>query len=172
MEINLNRGPDVPYFITHMISKEKILSLIEEKLSDSDYFIVSLTITTGNKIKLVLDRMKGITVEECVAFSRAIEHNLDRDEEDFELEVTSPGLHLPLQVKEQYIKNIDRELEVHVDGFDKKIVGKLLDVNDNGIVLLQESRQKVEGHKKKQLIKTEHSIDFDKINKALIVIKF
>lgn len=155
-----------------MISKEKILSLIEEKLSDSDYFIVSLDVSTANKIKLVIDSMKGITIEECVQFSRLIEHNLDREEEDFELEVTSPGLTAPLQVREQYVKNVNRELDIYVKGNDKKISGKLLEVNENDILVYEEKRMKVEGHKKKQLVKTEHKIEFDNINKALIVIKF
>lgn len=155
-----------------MISKENIFSLIEEKLSESEYFLVSLDVSAGNKIKLIIDSMKGITIEECVQFSRLIEHNLDRDIEDFELEVTSPGLTTPLKVKEQYIKNIDRELDVFVEGNDKKITGKLLEVNENDILLYEEKRKKVEGHKKKQLVKTEHKIEFDSINKALIVIKF
>lgn len=155
-----------------MISKENILSLIEEKLSESQYFLVSLDVSSGNKIKLIIDSMKGITIEECVQFSRLIEHNLDREEEDFELEVTSPGLTTPLKVKEQYIKNIDRELDVFVEGNDKKITGKLLEVKENYILLYEVKRMKVEGHKKKQLVKTEHKIEFDSINKALIVIKF
>ncbi len=155
-----------------MISREKIQSLIEDKLSESDYFIVSLDVVTGNKIRLIIDSMQGITIDECVQFSRAIEHNLDRDEEDFELEVTSPGLTTPLKVREQYVKNIGRELEVYIKERDRKIVGKLLEVNEEGILLLEEKREKVEGHKKKQLIKTEHIINFEDINKALIVIKF
>lgn len=155
-----------------MISKEKIESLIAGKLQESEYFVVSLDVSTSNKIKLVIDSMKGITIGECVEFSRAIEHNLDRDEADFELEVTSPGLSLPLQVHQQYKKNINRDLELHLEGHDKKIVGKLLEVNENDILLFEEKRERVEGHKKKQLVQKEHRIEFDKINKALIVIKF
>lgn len=155
-----------------MISKENILSLIEDKLSGSDYFVVSLDVSAGNKIKLVVDSMKGITIEECVQFSRLIEHNLDREEEDFELEVTSPGLTTPLQVREQYLKNINRELDVYVKGNDKKITGKLLEVSENEILIQEDKRMKVEGHKKKQLVKTDYNIELDNINKALIVIKF
>jgi ribosome maturation factor RimP len=155
-----------------MISKENILSLIEEKLSDSEYFIVSLDVSTTNKIKLVIDSMKGITIEECVQFSRLIEHNLDREKEDFELEVASPGLTTPLQVREQYLKNVNRELDFYLKGDNKKISGKLLEVNDNDILVSEEKRMKVEGHKKKQLVKKEHRIEFNNINKALIVIKF
>jgi ribosome maturation factor RimP len=154
-----------------MITVDKIKTLIEQKLAEDNYFIVSLDVLPGNKIRLIMDSMNGITIDECVAFSRAIEHNLNRDEEDFALEVSSPGLDVPLKVKEQYIKNIGRELEVQTLA-NEKIIGKLLNVNDDAIVLYEEKRVKVEGHKKKQLIKTEHNISFEEINKAFVVIKF
>jgi ribosome maturation factor RimP len=154
-----------------MITVDKIKTLIEQKLAEDNYFIVSLDVLPGNKIRLIIDNMNGITIDECVAFSRAIEHNLNRDEEDFDLEVSSPGLDMPLKVKEQYIKNIDRELEV-LTLANEKVVGKLLKVNNESILLYEEKRIKIEGHKKKQLVKNEHNISFEEINKAFVVIKF
>ncbi len=154
-----------------MVAKEKIEELIKPKLDEGDYFVVSLDISSGNKIKLLIDSLKGITIQECVAFSRAIEHNLDRDTEDFELEVSSPGLDMPLQVKQQYIKNIGRELDLLLDD-ESKVKGLLKEVKDDEVVIYEEKKVKVEGHKKKQLIKTDHKISFDKIKKAIVVIKF
>lgn len=155
-----------------MISREQVELLIEDKLKDGDYFVVSLEISATNKIKLVIDSMSGITIDDCVAFSREIEHNLDRENEDFELEVTSPGLHLPLKVKQQYVKNIGQNLDVLLIDGSTKIKGLLKEVKDEAIVLVEESKVKVEGKKKKQLIKTEHCIRFENINKAFIVLKF
>lgn len=154
-----------------MITKEKIESLIAEKLAEGDYFVVSLDISSSNEIKLVIDNFKGITIQECVAFSRQIEHNLDRDEEDFKLEVASPGLSKPLLVVKQYEKNIGRDLDVLLND-NTRIKGELLSVADNKIVLREQKRTKVEGKKKKQLVETDHTIDIAEINKALIVIKF
>ena len=154
-----------------MIGKEKIESLIAEKLNEGNYFVVSLDISTTNKIKLVVDSMDGITIEECVAFSRQIEHNLDREEEDFELEVTSPGLTTPLLVKQQYLKNVGRELKIQLSE-GVQIKGLLQQVNEADIELLVEKRVKVDGKKKKQLVKEEHKIRFADIQSALIVIKF
>lgn len=168
----MDRGQKSPILLqVCMISKEKIESLIAEKLSTGEYFVVSLDISAANRIKLVVDSKKGITIDECVQFSRAIEHNLDREEEDFALEVTSPGLDAPLKVKEQYIKNIGRELDLLTHD-NKRIKGLLKQVENNFIVLEEEQKLKVEGNSKKVLTKIEHQIQFATINKALIIIKF
>lgn len=154
-----------------MISIDRIEALIQEKLGEDDYFIVSLDISRDNKIKLVIDSLKGITIEECVSFSRAIEHNLDRDIEDFELEVTSPGLNMPLKVIQQYFKNIGRELELTKKD-NTKIKGKLKQVDKDEILIFEREKKRLEGHKKKQLVETEHKIKFADIDKAFVVIKF
>ena len=154
-----------------MISKEKVESLIAEKLASGEYFVVSLDISTSNRIKLIVDNMKGITIEECVEFSRAIEHNLDREVEDFELEVSSPGLDLPLRVHQQYVKNIGRELSI-ITNDNQKIKGLLKQVNEKSIIVEAEQKVKVEGQKKKQLVKIDQTIAINDIKKALIIIKF
>lgn len=154
-----------------MISKQKIESLIAEKMSSGDYFIVSLDISTSNRIKLIVDSMKGITIDECVEFSRAIEHNLDRETEDFELEVSSPGLSMPLKVHQQYIKNIGRELDI-LTRDNIKIKGLLKQVGENSILIEEQKKIKVEGQKQKVLTKIEQTVAFDNINKALVIIKF
>jgi ribosome maturation factor RimP len=155
-----------------MISKAKIESLIAEKLASGEYFVVSLDISPSNKIKLVVDCMnKGITIDECVQFSRAIEHNLDREEEDFALEVTSPGLDLPLKVKEQYVKNIGRDLSI-LTRESKQLKGTLKLVDKDFILLEEEKKMKVEGSNKKIVTKIEQKVDFSNINKALVILKF
>lgn len=154
-----------------MISKTKIESLIAEKLSEGNYFVVSLDVSTANKIKLVVDHSDGITIEQCVAFSRQIEHNLDRDEEDFALEVTSPGLSTPLLVKQQYEKNIGRELDILLTD-DTRIKGELLTVEEEQVVVHEEKKKRVEGKKNKQLVIQDHTIKLSDIKSALVVIKF
>ncbi len=168
----MDRGRVSPILLPlRMITKETINTLIEQKLAEGDYFVVAMDISAGNRIKLIIDSPKGITIEECVAFSRAIEHNLDREVEDFELEVSSPGLDMPLRVREQYVKNIGREIDVRMlDG--KNLKGELREVNDNDLLLYEEKKVKVEGHKKKQLVKTEYRILFEEIKDTFVVIKF
>ena len=167
-----DRGRRSPILLLiSMISQEKIESLIADKLNSGDYFIVSLDVSSTNKIKLVVDSMEGISIDDCVEFSRAIEHNLDREEEDFELEVTSPGLSSSLIVKEQYLKNIGRNLKIRLED-NTTIKGELLKVGDEGIHVTESKRVKVEGKKKKQLVTEEHNIVFADIASAKIEIKF
>ncbi len=154
-----------------MIAKETVENLIAEKLTSGEYFVVSLDISSSNQIKLVVDSMHGISIDECVEFSRAIEHNLDREQEDFSLEVTSPGLTSPLIVKQQYVKNIGQNLKIRLAD-NKVIKGELLAADDNSITFLESKRVKIEGHKKKQLRTEEHKIIYADIASALIEIKF
>ena len=92
-----------------MISKDKVKELIDERINDlqKDLYVVELTISAKNVIRVELDKVDGsVSVEECVSISRNIEHNLDRDSEDFELVVSSAGLDKPLRHINQYKKHI------------------------------------------------------------------
>lgn len=154
-----------------MLSKKKILGLIDSLLIEKELFIISLEINTANNIKLIVDSMKGVGIAECVALSRAIEHNLDRDEEDFELEVFSAGLTEPYTIKEQYLKNIGNEIEVVLKAGSKE-KGILCAVNDEDFSIEQEKKVKVEGKKKKQQIKEIMSFTYAECSKVKSVIKF
>ncbi|MFP4023864.1 MAG: ribosome assembly cofactor RimP [Thiohalospira sp.] len=154
-----------------MINKEKILTIIEGAVQEKNAYIVDLKISTSNKIILELDSFDGFTIDDCVEVSRLIENNLDRDKEDFELEVSSPGLSAPFKVWQQYEKNIGKEIEIVLtDG--KKLKGILTDVDKEGINIEETKKVKVEGKKKKQTITEKHQLTFDKIKSTQIVIKF
>ena len=107
-----------------------------------------------------------------ISVSRNVEHNLDREEEDFELHVSSPGLTESFKVREQYLKYTNREIEVKTLLSEKKLEGLLLEVNEEGIILETSSREKVEGHKKKQLVIKKHNLKYDEIATAKPVISF
>jgi len=92
---------------------EKVTTLLNEALSDNpSLFLIDLEITSDNRIVVTLDGDEGVRVEDCIAVSRAIEHNLDREEEDFSLEVMSAGVSEPLTMPRQYKKNLDRTLKI------------------------------------------------------------
>ena len=97
-----------------MINKETVLSLINEKLDENpEFYLVDLKINTASRIYVEIDhKTDPISINDCIAFSRQVEHNLDREEEDFELEVTSPGLSLPFKVHQQYVKNEGKDVKV------------------------------------------------------------
>lgn len=157
-----------------MISKEKVKELAEERIKERDerLFIVELTISSANVIRLELDKMEGnVSIEDCMSVSRNVEHNLDREDDDFELHVSSAGLDKPLRVHAQYVKNIGRGLDVKLNS-KEKVTGTLMTVDEAGIVLQHEEKQAIEGKKKKELVVIENKIAFSDINEAKIVISF
>ncbi len=155
-----------------MIVKEHIEQILKPFVEERDYFVVELKISTGNRISVLVDSMKGITIAECVEISRAIEGSLDREKEDFELEVSSPGLSEPLRVVQQYQKNIGRELGILLKDDSKKIKGKLLDVVNDKIKIEFQQKVKIEGKKNKQLVTETKEIEINDINTAKVIISF
>jgi len=113
--------------------------------------------------------MKGVTLDECMAVSRFLESRFDRNIEDFELEVSSPGLDRPLKLPVQFEKNIGRLLDVvKTDGI--RLTGKLLGINADIIELETEVTVKDSktGRKKKEL--KQIAVEFEKIKTAKVVI--
>ena len=117
-----------------MIEKIKILELVNQALEGSDKFLVNLKITPDNRIYIDIDGDNGITIDDCIALSRAVESQLDRDTEDFALDVSSAGADQPLKLKRQYVKNIGRDVEVvYLDG--ERVDGELTEAGDEEFVL-------------------------------------
>lgn len=154
-----------------MITVDKIQKIAEEKLAEGANFIVDIAVKTGNKITVLLDNDNGVSISDCVAMSRHIESNLDREAEDFELNVMSPGLSEPFKILRQYQKNIGKQVDV-VTKEGKKLTGKLLDANDLGISLETKVKEKVANKKGKQLIINNINLTFNQIKETKIVISF
>lgn len=157
-----------------MISKSKVTELIDERIAELDngLFVVSLSISSRNSILVELDKHEGgVSVKDCISVSRNIEHNLDREEQDFELSVTSAGLDKGLRVFPQYKKNIGREVDVKlVDGTE--INGTMIDATPEQIVVQNSRKEKIEGKKKKEVIVEDHVLPMNKVKETKIVISF
>ena len=153
-----------------MIDKEIVKKLVEEKLEDK-MFIVEITVNERNIINVFVDSYDGLTIDQCVNISRHVEHSFDREEEDFELQVSSPGLSEKYKVKEQYYKNIGRIIDV-ITISDLKLEGTILSATNEGIILETSTRELLEGHKKKQLVVKQHHLKYDEITSAKAVISF
>ena len=154
--------------ILKMITKEKIQNLAEEVLSD-DQFIVDITVGAVNQISVFVDSDIGISIGECVQISRHIEASLDRETEDFSLEVSSPGLSLPFKVLRQYLKNIGREVEVVAQNGEKQ-KGILKSANPAGFEIEVVCKEKVDGEKVE--VTRTLSYTFEQIKTVKIVISF
>ncbi len=154
-----------------MIERSRIQEIIAEQIGDSAVFVVDLQVKPGNLIQLFIDHPDGITIESCVQYSRLIESNLDREIEDFELQVSSPGLDQSFKVKEQYLKNLSKSIKV-VTTTGQKLVGDLTQVDDQGIQLDAEVKvDNPEGKKKKTEIQAI-SLQFEDIKTAKVNLKF
>lgn len=154
-----------------MITKEKIHELIDAFIGAKEMFIVQLEISASNKIALVVDSMKGVGIDDCVDLSRLIESGLDREVEDFEMEVASAGIGVPFRVIQQYHKNIGKDIEI-VLRKGLKIKGILLSVDDKGFNISFEQKVKIEDKKKKQLLVENKYFTFEETSKVYNLIKF
>lgn len=154
-----------------MITKDYVTNLVEEKIAEMDYFIVAVTVSASNSIRVEIDGDRGVKINDCVAISRHIESNLDREEEDFELVVSSAGMDQPFKILRQYQRYYGRVVEVQVKGGDK-IKGKLLSANEEQLELEVSEKKKIEGKKKKELVTEERVIPMDQVNETKVVILF
>ena len=149
-----------------MILKEKIETLANGFLKESDKFIMSIDVKPGNLIIVTIDGESGVTIEHCMQLSRSIEGNLDRDEEDFELRVRSYGAESPLVLPRQYTKHVGRELDITMnDG--TKVLGKLAGVQDQFIEL----HHRKKGAKKSDDLESTF-VKFEVIKDARIILSF
>lgn len=151
--------------------KEKVEQLLAGALNKrEDLFLLDFTVGGDHTIKIVLDGDKGVNLNDCMEISRSIEHNLDREEHDFSLEVTSAGATAPIVLPRQYKKNAGRSLEVKTEA--GKIEGKLTKVDENGITLEWKSREPKPVGKGKHTVEKKQKIAFSEITQAKVVLKF
>ena len=153
-----------------MLDKIKIEEIVKEKL-DNQTFLVDIRINKSNVIQVYVDSYEGLSINRCAEISRHLESRLDRDKEDFELQVSSPGLTESFKVREQFLKNIGREVEI-ITTNAVKLTGTLKKIESDFILLEVSTKEKVEGEKKKKLVTREHQIDFKDIKSAKVVISF
>lgn len=152
--------------------QDVVKSLLDEALKErEDLFLLDFSISNDNSIKVVIDGDNGVLVEDCIYVSRAIEHNLDRDEYDFALEVLSAGAASPLVNPRQYSKHIGRNLAIKTsDG--EAYEGQLKSVGEDAVVLTWKTREPKPVGKGKITITNEQEIAFGNIDEAKVKIKF
>ena len=150
-----------------MIDKETIIGIAEEYIKGTKLFLVGVKIGGSNRITVLADTNEGITIDECASIHRHIEKNFDREKEDFELQVSSPGLDAPFAVIEQYYKNEGRKVEV-IDTEGSKFTGILKNLNKGGFEL--ETEVKIKG-KTKELKDISFNFDRVKSTRGILTIK-
>ncbi len=151
--------------------KEEVKARLDQILQENpSLFLIDFTVSPSHQIKVVIDGDRGVTLEDCMMVSRAIEHNLDREATDFSLEVTSPGATEPLEMPRQYTKNVGRKLEVKTS--ETTITGTLVATSAEGIRLEWKAREPKPIGKGKTTVLKSVDVPFSEIVKANVVLKF
>jgi ribosome maturation factor RimP len=154
-----------------MINKQTIISLIESHFEGSDKFIVDVKVLAGNKIEVYIDAPKHIVIADCVELSRFIEGHLDREKEDFELQVSSPGATESFKVLDQYRKYKETKVKV-VTKDGKKYEGVLKEANDDTFVIEETRREKKIVGKGNQTVIENITIAYNNVKETKSVLPF
>lgn len=154
-----------------MIDKNTVIQIVEEWLADKEYFLVQVTVSTDARIVIEIDHTEGVWIEDCVILSRYVESKLDRDEQDFELEVGSAGIGQPFLVKQQYLNHVGKEVELMTKAGIKK-EGVLTEIHDNQLVIVATEKVKEEGQKRPKLKEIPYTYLLDELKWTKAVIKF
>ncbi|MGB3454366.1 MAG: ribosome assembly cofactor RimP [Moheibacter sp.] len=154
------------------MNREKIEQLVEEAISENpSLFLVGLKISTDNSIEVLVDGDEGLPLDEIIRISRHVEHNLDREQEDFSLNVSSPGVGNPLMLPRQFKKNIGRTLKISCED-GSEIEGKLDLADEEGILMKWSAREPKPTGKGKHTVEKEQRINYNDIKKAIVKITF
>jgi len=154
-----------------MIDKDIIHRLTEDKLKGTDNYFVDVTVSPENFITVEIDNDRGVSIDDCAELSRHIEANLDREKEDYELEVGSAGLTAPLKVPRQYRKFIGKEVEMSLKE-GGKIKGVLKDADETNATITVEKKVKIEGEKRKTAVYEDFTYDYKEIKQTKYLIRF
>lgn len=151
--------------------EQKVALLLEKALEENpSLFLISLSITGDNQIKVVIDGDQGVSVQDCIDVSRTIEHNLDREDEDFSLEVLSAGVSEPLTQIRQYLKNIGRDLQVKTK--KETFEGTLVEASEEAAKLVWKTKEPKPTGKGKVTVEKEAVVPYQDIVQAKVMIKF
>ncbi len=154
-----------------MIETNVVRKLVDEWLEDKDYFLTDLTISPDDRIVVEIDHQDGVWIEDCVALSRFIEDGLDRDAEDFELEVGSAGIGQPFKVLRQYEIHEGENVEV-LTKEGKKMEGILSNVTPEHFTVTVQEKVRIEGKKRPEMVDRDVTFSYDDVKSTKYVINF
>ncbi|MDO4780492.1 MAG: ribosome assembly cofactor RimP [Bacteroides sp.] len=154
-----------------MIEKSTICQVVNEWLEDKEYFLVDVAVDSFNKILVEIDHADGVWIEDCVELSKYIESKVDREIEDYELEVGSAGIGQPFKVLQQYYINVGSDVEVLLKN-GQKLTGVLKDADEEGIVLSVTKKVKAEGERRPKMVEEDLQYKYEEIKYTKYLINF
>lgn len=167
----LTKPPFCIFNLKFMIKKEVVTQLVEDWLEGKDYFLVDVVISPDDKIVVEIDHAEGVWIEDCVDLSRYIEDHLNRDEEDYELEVGSAGIGQPFKVLQQYINHVGKEVEV-LTNEGKKMKGLLKDAGEDNFTITVSQKVRVEGKKRPEMRDEDLTFNYNDVKYTKYLISF
>lgn len=154
-----------------MIDKQLIVDAVDKAIAGTSYFLVDVRVTPDNVVTVEIDNPDGVDIDTCAAITRAVEAEVDRDVEDYELEVGSAGLTSPFKVKGQYLKNLGNAVVVLTrDG--RKLHGTLSDVGDDTFTVTVSRKVRLEGKKRPEMVDEDVVIPYAQAKSVVYDIKF
>ena len=154
-----------------MIEKQTVKALVDQWLEGKSYFLTDLVIDDNDRIVVEIDHKEGVWIDDCVELSRFIEANLDREVEDYELEVGSAGIGQPFKVRQQYLNSVGNEVEV-LTATGTKLKGVLKAVEDDTFVVTVQQKVKPEGAKRPKMVDEDITLAYTDAKEVKAVIKF
>ena len=154
-----------------MIDRSIVSGIVNEWLEDKEYFLVDVTVSSDDKIVVEIDHAEGVWIDDCVELSRFIESKLDREEEDYELEVGSAGIGQPFKVLQQYLIHIGQEVEV-LTKQGQKLEGVMKDANEENFTVTIQKKVKPEGAKRPKLVDEDVIFTYEEIKYTKYLISF
>ncbi|MDM8306141.1 MULTISPECIES: ribosome assembly cofactor RimP [Bacteroidaceae] len=154
-----------------MIETNVVTRIVEEWLDGKDYFLVDVSVSPDDRIVVEIDHADGVWIDDCVDLSRYIESKLNREEEDYELEVGSAGIGQPFKVLKQYQIYVGKEVEV-LDKAGKKWKGVLAEANEENFTITMTVKVKPEGAKRPKLVEQNVTFTYDEIKYTKYLISF
>ena len=133
--------------------------------------MVDVRVSEGNAISILLDDDEGTSIAKCIALSRHLEDELDRDAEDFSLDVSSPGLDQPLKMHRQYQKNIGRDVQLKIRDAGK-VAGKLIAATQDEIIIQTREKRRIEGRKAKEWVEEDHAYALEALDWTKVQVSF
>ncbi len=159
-------------FYRIMNFKETVKSFLDQALLENEsLFLIDFSVNESNKITIILDGDHGVTLQDCMDISRAVEHQLDSELHDFSLDVFSAGVSTPLKFVRQYIKNVGRNLKITTLQ-NETFEAKLTNADESKIKIEWQSREPKKIGKGKETVNNEKEIVYDQIKEAIVLISF
>ena len=160
-----------PFMFVFMIEKEIVKGIVDEFLMHSASYLVGIVIKPDNTIIVEIDGDAPVSIDDCISLNKFIESKLDRDAEDYELEVGSAGIGQPFKILRQYMKNVGNEVEV-LTKKGVKYTGVLKSADSEVFVLTVKKQIKPEGAKRKVTVEEDLVFPYNEVKHTKYIIKF